>query len=122
MCHIIKRQLILIYILTFFFLIISRFFLLLADYCPDWIKSKKSTINLVNDDYKCFHYATTLALNNNRIGKNSQIISKIKSFINKYKKLINKHKKINPAIALNVLYVIITNIYFCLHFKTQLKS
>ena len=26
---------------------------------PDWIKKKKTTINLKNKDYKCFQYAAT---------------------------------------------------------------
>ena len=30
---------------------------------PKWLKNKKSTINPKNNDYKCFQYAATLALN-----------------------------------------------------------
>ena len=30
---------------------------------PDWIKRKKATINVENDDDKCFQYAVTVALN-----------------------------------------------------------
>ena len=31
---------------------------------PDWIKSKKATINTINKkDNKCFQYAVTVALN-----------------------------------------------------------
>ena len=30
---------------------------------PKWPKDKKSTINQKNNDYKCFQYAVTLALN-----------------------------------------------------------
>ena len=30
---------------------------------PQWLKNKKSTINPKNNDYKCFQYAVTLALN-----------------------------------------------------------
>ena len=29
---------------------------------PKWLKDKKSTINPINNDYKCFQYAVTLAL------------------------------------------------------------
>ena len=29
---------------------------------PKWLKDKKSTVNQKNNDYKCFQYATTLAL------------------------------------------------------------
>ena len=28
---------------------------------PDWIKNKKTTINPINDDHKCFQYAETVA-------------------------------------------------------------
>ena len=45
---------------------------------PKWLKDKKSTINPKNNDYKCFQYAATLALNLNRIKKDPQRISKIK--------------------------------------------
>ena len=45
---------------------------------PKWLKDKKSTINQKNNDYKCFQYATTLALNFNKINKDPQRISKIK--------------------------------------------
>ena len=34
---------------------------------PKWLKDKKSTINSKNNDYKCFQYAVTLALNLNKI-------------------------------------------------------
>ena len=30
---------------------------------PKWLKNKKATINPKNDDDKCFHYASTVALN-----------------------------------------------------------
>ena len=46
-----------------------------------WIKDKKSTINPKNNDYKCFQYAVTAALNHGKINKNPQRISKIKPFI-----------------------------------------
>ena len=39
---------------------------------PKWLKDKKSTINPKNNDYKCFQYAATLALNLNRINKDPQ--------------------------------------------------
>ena len=35
---------------------------------PKWLKKKKSIINPKNNDYKCFQYAATLALN---LGKNN---------------------------------------------------
>ena len=51
---------------------------------PKWLKDKKSTINPINNDYKCFQYAVTLALNLDKIRKNPQRISKIKPFIDQY--------------------------------------
>ena len=46
-----------------------------------WLKNKTSAINPINNDYKCFQYAVTLALNLDKIRKNPQRISKIKPFI-----------------------------------------
>ena len=43
---------------------------------PKWLKDKKSTTNPKNNDYKCFQYAVTLALNLDRINKNPQRKSK----------------------------------------------
>ena len=37
---------------------------------PDWIKSKKATINPQNKDNECFKYAIAAALNHEKIGKN----------------------------------------------------
>ena len=51
---------------------------------PKWLKSKKSTINPKNNDYKCFQYAVTLALNLDKINKYSQRVSKIKPFLEQY--------------------------------------
>ena len=51
---------------------------------PKWLKDKKSTINTINKDYKCFQHAVTLALNLDKIRKNPQRISKIKPFIDQY--------------------------------------
>ena len=81
---------------------------------PKWLKDKKSTINPVNNDYKCFQYAATLALNFDKIRKNPQKISKIKPFIDQYNwKDIDfpatskdwKKFELNNEIALNILYV-----------------
>ena len=81
---------------------------------PKWLKDKKSTINPKNNDYKCFQYAVTLAINLDRINKNSQRISKIKPFIEEYNwKDIDfpstskdwKKFELNNEIALNILYV-----------------
>ena len=51
---------------------------------PDWLKSKKATINPKNKDNECFKYAIRIALNHKKIGKDRQTIPKIKPFINKY--------------------------------------
>ena len=42
-----------------------------------WIKDKKSTINSKNNDYKCFQYAITVALNRDNIKKDPQRVSKL---------------------------------------------
>ena len=34
---------------------------------PKWLKNKKATINLKNNDDKCFQYAITVALNHEQI-------------------------------------------------------
>ena len=49
-----------------------------------WIKDKKSTINPKNNDYKCFQYAVTVALNYDKINNNPKKASKIKPFIDQY--------------------------------------
>ena len=51
---------------------------------PGWLKNKKATINPQNKDNKCFKYAITAALNDEKILKNPQRISKIKPFISQY--------------------------------------
>ena len=81
---------------------------------PKWLKDKKSTINAVNNAYKCFQYAVTLALKLDKIRKNPQRISKIKPFIDQYNwkdidfPATSKDRKkfeLNNEIALNILYV-----------------
>ena len=82
---------------------------------PKWLKNKKSTINPKNNDYKCFQYAITLALNYDKIGRNPQRISKMKPFIENYnwkdidfpsiRKDWNKFELNNNNVALNILYV-----------------
>ena len=81
---------------------------------PKWLKDKKSTINPKNNDYKCFQYAVTLALNLDKINGHPQRISKIKPFIEEYNwKDINfpstskdwKKFELNNEVALNILYV-----------------
>ena len=80
-----------------------------------WIKNKKSTINPKNNDYKCFQYAVTIALNHDKINNNPQRISKIKPFIDQYNwndidfpstsKDWKKFESNNESIALNILYI-----------------
>ena len=81
---------------------------------PNWIKKKKSTINPKNNDYKCFQYAATLALNLDKINSHPERISKIKPFIEQHSwKEIDfpstskdwKKFELNNEIALNILYV-----------------
>ena len=81
---------------------------------PKWLKDKKSTINLKNNDYKCFQYAINLALYLDKVNKNSRSISKIKPFIEEYNwKDIDfpstskdwKKFELNNEVALNILYV-----------------
>ena len=80
---------------------------------PQWLKTKKSTINPKSNDDKCFQYAVTLALNLNRIDNHPERISKIKPFIDQYNwkdidflAMIKDWKKfeLNNEIALNNLY------------------
>ena len=82
---------------------------------PKWLKDKKCIVNQKNNDNKCFQYATTLALNFNKIDKHPQRISRIKPFIENYnwndinfpatKKDWNKFEVNNKNVALNILYV-----------------
>ena len=82
---------------------------------PKWLRNKKVTINLKNNDDNCFQYALTVALNHQNIGKNSQRISKIKPFTDQYnwneidfpseKKDWKKFEQKNKTIALNILFV-----------------
>ena len=81
---------------------------------PKWLKDKKSTINPKNNDYKCFQYAITLALNLDKINNHPERISKIKLFIEEYNwKDIDfpstskdwKKFELNNEVALNIFYV-----------------
>ena len=51
---------------------------------PEWLRNKRATINLQNNDDKYFQYALTVELNHQNIRKNSERISNIKPFINQY--------------------------------------
>ena len=76
-----------------------------------YIYSPKSTKNPKNNDYKCFQYAATLALNLNRINKDPQRISKIKPFINNYNwkdiifhQLVKIGKNLNLIMKLRLIF------------------
>ena len=76
---------------------------------PKWLKNKKTTINPINKDGKCFQYAVTVALNYKDIENNPQEISKIKPFIDQYNwKEINfsSHKEDWKKFELNKKYFI----------------
>ena len=55
---------------------------------PKWLKKKKRKKkqhkNSQKNDYNCFQYALTVALNHQNITNNPQGISKIKSLIDQY--------------------------------------
>ena len=78
------------------------------------MKDKKSTINLKNNDGKCFQNAVTLALNLDNIDNHAERISKIKPFIDQYNwKDIDfpptnkdwKKFELNNEVVLNILYI-----------------
>ena len=82
---------------------------------PKWLKDKKATVNKKNDDFKCFQYAITLALNFDKISNHLERVAKLKSFIDNYnwnninfpsnRKDWNRFEVNNENIALNILYV-----------------
>ena len=93
-----------------------------------WLKNKKSTINPKNNDYKCFQYAVTLALNFDKINIHPERISKIKPFIEQYNwndidfpSTSKDWKKfeLNNEIALNILYVPHNNKKMHIAYKQQ---
>ena len=47
-------------------------------------KQKSYNNSKKNNNYKCFQYAITIALNYQKIGKDAQRISQIKPFIDQY--------------------------------------
>ena len=78
-------------------------------------KEKKATINVENEDDKCFQYSLTVGLNYDKIRKNHQRVSRVKTFINQYDgsrtnfpSRVGDWKRFelnNKSVALNVLYV-----------------
>ena len=82
---------------------------------PKWLKNKKSIINPKNNDYKCFQYAVTLALNLDKINIHPERIFRIKPFIEQnnwndvdFPSTSKDWSKfeLNNEIALNILYVL----------------
>ena len=82
---------------------------------PEWIKTKKCTINSQNKDNKCFQYSITIALNHQKVKNNPEKISKIKPFINNLnwdninfppqEQDYKTFEMNNKSIALNVLQI-----------------
>ena len=82
---------------------------------PEWIKKIKATINVENEDDKCFQYSVAVALNYDKIRKNHQRVSRVKKFINQYDwsginfpSHVGDWKRFelnNKSVALNVLCV-----------------
>ena len=82
---------------------------------PDWRKTKKAKINLINKkDNSYFQYGVTIMVNLKEIKQDQQRMTKYEPFIDKYncaginypseKDDWKKFKKNNLTIALNVLY------------------
>ena len=82
---------------------------------PEWISTKRATINPKNKDNKCFQYSITVALNHQNIENYQERISNIKPFIDQYNwegidfpsgiKDWKKFEQNNKTLALNILYV-----------------
>ena len=51
---------------------------------PNWIKSRKATINPKNKDDKCFQYTVTVVLNYEEIELHRKRVSNIKPLISEY--------------------------------------
>ena len=77
---------------------------------PDWIASKKATINPKNEkDNKCFQWSTISGLNYNKIKKKrTEKILKFKRVatdFSSYQRDWEEFEQSNTSIALNVLFV-----------------
>ena len=77
---------------------------------PDWIASKKATINPKNEkDNECFKWSITAGLNYNKIKEKE--LKKIKNFkkvdtdFSSHQRDWGKFEQENNSIALNVLFV-----------------
>ena len=82
---------------------------------PDWVISKKATINAKDKDDQCFQYVVMVSKNYGEIKWNQEWVSNIKPFIYKcnwkttnYPSKIDDWKTIeknNLTFALNILYI-----------------
>ena len=82
---------------------------------PDCLKNKKTIINSINNDEKCFRCAVTVTLKYQNIEKDPQRISKVKPFIDQYnwkEMSFPSHQKNwkefelnNKSIAFSILFV-----------------
>ena len=82
---------------------------------PKWLKDKKVIINPKNNDNECLQYASTVALNHQKIKKDLQRTSKVKPFISQcewegidfpsHSKNWKKFEQNNKIIAFNILFV-----------------
>ena len=51
---------------------------------PEWLKTKKATVNPKNNDDKCFQYTLTVVRNHKQIKRHPERMSKIKRLIDQY--------------------------------------
>ena len=51
---------------------------------PEWLKNKRVTINIKNNDDNCFQHAIIAALDYDKIENHPERISNIKPFVNQY--------------------------------------
>ena len=61
---------------------------------PEWLKTKKATVNPKKNDNNCFQYALTVALSYQNIKKDPQRIPKIKPFADQYNWKLNNKSEI----------------------------
>ena len=88
---------------------------------PKWLKDKKSTINQKNNDYKCFQYATTLALDFNKINKDPQRLNPLLRITTGMILIFLPTKKIGIGLKLIIKMLLLTFYMFLLKPK-KLKS
>ena len=96
-----------------------------------WLKNKKSTINLKNNDNNCFQYTLTIPLNYQKVKKDPQKLLKIKPFINQYnwkeidfpseRRGWKKFELNNKSISLNILFVPYNTENIRLAYKSKYK-